>query len=79
MKKTTAGDDAAPSISKTERVIGLMKQPGGTTLEELIGATGWQPHSARAVIAGLRKKGHAIVREKVDGVSRYRISPADGR
>ncbi len=74
MKKTAAGDGAAPSTSKTERVIGLMEQPNGATLEELVGATGWQPHSARAVIAGLRKKGHDIVREKMDGVSRYRIS-----
>ena len=74
MKKTTRGDCAAPSNRKTETVIGLMKQPSGTTLDELVTATGWQPHSARAVIAGLRKKGHNIVREKIDGVSRYRIS-----
>ena len=37
-------------------------------------ATGWQNHTARAVLTGLKKKGHTIERAKEDGVSRYRMT-----
>ena len=37
-------------------------------------STGWQAHSVRGALAGnLRRKGYAIVSEKVDGERRYRI------
>jgi hypothetical protein len=46
---------------------------GGETLDELVEATGWLLHSARAALTALRKKGHAIERTKLDGLSRYAI------
>ncbi|MCF8467661.1 MAG: DUF3489 domain-containing protein [Sneathiella sp.] len=67
--KTTS---AAPT--KLERLVALLRRKGGATLEELCTATGWQPHSVRGAIAGtLKKKGHAITSERIDGVRRYRI------
>ena len=40
----------------------------------LVAATGWQAHSVRGALAGsLKRKGHAIISEKVDGERRYRI------
>jgi hypothetical protein len=36
-------------------------------------ATGWLPHTIRAAITGLRKKGHSIQRIKRDGMTCYRI------
>ena len=59
--------------SKNDQVVELLRRPEGATLEELTSATGWLPHSARAVLTGLRKKGHAIVREKRGEVTCYRI------
>jgi len=67
----------APS-SKVATVIALLGEDGGATLDELVAATGWQPHTARAVLSGFKKKGHTVTREKVDGVSRYRIAAAAG-
>src|SRR5438477_5107172 len=31
--------------SKTEKIVDLLKRPGGVTLKELMKVTGWQPHS----------------------------------
>ncbi|KUO54166.1 MAG: hypothetical protein APF78_01185 [Sphingomonadales bacterium BRH_c3] len=63
--------------SKIEQVTVMLGRKQGATLAELTGATGWQPHSARAVLTGLRKKGHTIVKSKRDDVTCYRIAEAD--
>ena len=37
-------------------------------------ATGWQPHSTRAFLTGLRKKGNNLIKEqRPDGSTAYRI------
>lgn len=59
--------------SKTAAVIALLTRPNGATLPDLIAATDWLPHTTRAALTGLRKKGHSITRDKRDGVTRYRI------
>lgn len=59
---------------KASLVLSLMSQSQGATLDEMVAATGWQPHSARAVLSGFRKKGHAISKAKQDGVTRYTIT-----
>ena len=38
----------------------------------MIAATGWLPHTTRAALTGLRKKGYAIDSDKVDGIRTYR-------
>jgi len=38
--------------SKTERVLDLLKRPGGVTTKELMKMTGWQPHSVRGFLSG---------------------------
>ena len=60
--------------SKIAAITALLRRPEGATLDDLTGATGWQAHTTRAALTGLKKKGHAIEREKVDGTSRYRIT-----
>ena len=57
-------------------VIDLLRLEGGATLAGIVAATGWQAHTARAALTGLRKKGHAIERFSADGVTRYRIIEA---
>ena len=63
--------------SKTTMVLELLRRPEGATLDQLVAATGWLPHSARAALTGLRKKGHEVVGQKLDEERRvYRISAA---
>jgi hypothetical protein len=72
---------AAPSPSparpsKVSAVIALLSRDGGATTGELIDATGWLPHSTRAALTGLRKKGHVIERSSRDDATCYRIVTA---
>ncbi len=59
--------------SKSNHVLDLLRRPGGAPLGKIVAATGWLPHTARAALTGLKRKGHALVSEKSDGVRRYRI------
>jgi hypothetical protein len=76
MAKNTKAPAATPSPSKINEVLALMRREQGASLAELVEATGWLPHSTRAALTGLRKKGHAIVKDSVDGVTRYTIAAA---
>lgn len=49
--------------TKARTVHKLLSRPKGATLAEIIDSTGWLPHSARAFMTGLRRKGHDLVRE----------------
>jgi hypothetical protein len=49
---------AAPARqSKKAAVIALLGRPDGAAISDLIGVTGWQVHSVRAALTGLRKEG----------------------
>lgn len=71
--KETSTPDAKPG-SKTEKVVALLQRPNGATLGEMVAETGWQAHSTRAALTGLKKRGLAISSEKAEGVRRYRVS-----
>jgi len=61
--------------SKLARVIDLLQRSDGATISNLIEATGWLPHTTRAVLTGLRKRGYAVVRERTGGGdSIYRVA-----
>lgn len=61
--------------SKLDRLIQHMSNPSGATIADMMTATGWQVHSVRGAMAGaLKKRGHTITSEKVDGERRYRIA-----
>ena len=57
-----------------EKAIRLMRRQGGASIAEITHATGWQPHSARAVISGLRKEGLTITRTRDGNTSLYSIA-----
>jgi hypothetical protein len=60
--------------SKQARIVDLMKRAKGATLDELVEATDWLPHTTRAALTGLRKRGVAVERVKDEGRgSVYRI------
>lgn len=65
--------------SKAEVVLMLLGRPDGASLDELVAATGWLPHTTRAAMTGLKKKGHQITRTKVEGISRYTVAEAAPR
>ena len=70
-------DPVSPKApSKTALILGMLQREGGTTLEQMVEATGWQPHTTRAAMTGLRKKGHSIVRSKVGSETRYTLAAA---
>ncbi len=69
----------AANPTKSDLVISLLSRPDGATASELLSATGWQLHSLRAFISGLRKRGHAICRSKENGEARYVISNPETR
>ena len=66
-----------PRVNKSQLIIGLMQRAGGATLDELVAATGWLPHTTRAALTGLKKKGHRLTSERADGVRRYRIESSN--
>lgn len=60
--------------SKQALVIEMLSRQQGSTLDRLIEATGWQPHTTRAALTGLRKRGFTIERTRREGDSSvYRI------
>ena len=65
---------ASPPVKLTKRdqLAGLLVRDEGATLDQMIAATGWLPHTTRAALTGLRKVGFAIDSDKVDGVRIYR-------
>ncbi len=56
---------------KVETILTLLRRPDGARLTELEKATGWQPHSVRAALTGLRKRGIEVTRERKDDVTTY--------
>ena len=78
--ETTADDQ--PTIkptrtaTKTQQVIDLLSRDEGATLAEIVEATGWLKHTSSAALTGLRKKGHAITRDKRGDETCYFIRSA---
>ena len=75
--QSSLATDAAPSApatgTKTALMIDLLRRDNGATLDELTGATSWLPHTTRAALTGLRKRGYAIEKRKRGEVSCYHL------
>ena len=57
----------------------MLGQDSGATIDEIIALTGWLPHTARAALTGLRKRGYALVSDRSDRTRStvYRIARRD--
>ena len=61
--------------SKKGAILDLLQRPKGAAIGDLIEATGWQVHSVRAALTGLRKQGKELHRDKdAAGVTHYRLA-----
>jgi hypothetical protein len=61
--------------SKLASMIGLLRRSEGATILTLTEATGWLPHTTRAAITGVRKRGYSVVLDRgAEGASVYRIA-----
>jgi len=76
--KPTAQSPKSEPNTKIQQVIHLLSSVGGATLDEMSALAGWQHHSTRSFMTGLKKKGHVIESDKIDGVRRYRIVSSGG-
>jgi len=70
--KTKQTTKAEKQPSKQQQLVDLLIRDSGATLEEMVAATGWLPHTTRAALTGLKKKGYALSSDKLDGVRTYR-------
>jgi hypothetical protein len=80
---TPSGDQTSPlpstwrprAGSKQALLISLLMSGEGASLAKIVAATNWLPHTVRAALTGLRKRGYAIERRQDSGekVSTYRI------
>ncbi len=76
-QRTRAAKAGGPRAgTKQATIIDLLRRPGGATIDDLVKATGWQPHSVRGAISGTLKKklGLTVTSEPIEKRGRvYRI------
>lgn len=61
--------------TKLDTILKKIRNKNGASLAALEKVTGWKPHSVRAAITGLRKKGHVVTRSQDGkGVTIYRVA-----
>ena len=63
----------AKTSSRSTELRKRLRRKSGATIGELQEAFGWQPHSVRAAISGLRKAGDTVERFEAPRGSAYRI------
>ena len=61
--------------TKAAMVTRILLRDKGATVPEMSKATGWQPHSCRAFLTGLRKKFTVQKEQRGDGKLAYRLQP----
>ncbi len=66
----------AKATTKAAMVTRILSRDKGATVLEMSKATGWQPHSCRAFLTGLRKKSIIVKEQRGDGKLAYRIQSA---
>lgn len=76
---TTQAHSRKPKFkTKSAAVREMLARPKGASVAEMMATTGWQNHSVRAFLTGLRKKGENLVREeRPSGETVYRIESQD--
>ena len=55
-----------PKQTKIAKVQAMLRRPSGASIDALSKAKGWQAHSVRAALTGLRTSGLDIQRQEAD-------------
>ncbi len=64
-KSATRSSSAKPAgKSKKDQLIALLSKPNGARISVLVERLGWQAHTVRAALSGLRKQGLEIATSK---------------
>lgn len=74
---TTPECTAPRPHTKAERLLDLLRTGSGASLEDMTQATGWQAHTVRAAMTGLRKRGYAITRHLEGNTSVWSVAATD--
>lgn len=77
LKAPPAPSTPAAALTKTELVLKLLRSAKGASIQVMMEATGWQPHSVRGFLSATVKKklGLTLTNETgKDGVRRYKIA-----
>lgn len=75
-KRTASTSGVKPREAKKAQLIRLLSAKAGADAIAISSKLGWQPHTTRAAITGLKKAGYEITTEKPDPdkPTRYRIA-----
>ena len=74
MNTATRTNELTKKSAEIDLVLGMLRRVEGATLDQMVEATGWLPHTTRAALTGLKKKGHVVASKKLDGVRTYSIA-----
>ena len=74
MKLQASVSEPAPpaKTSKRDQLASMLLRDEGATIEQMVAALGWLPHTVRAALTGLKRLGYAIDSDKIDGLRTYR-------
>lgn len=75
-RRTVPKTIGKPKETKKAQLIRLLSTKDGADIAAISAKFGWQPHTTRAAIAGLKKGGYDVTSEKPDPdkPTRYRIA-----
>lgn len=73
--KTVTKARAGRRTTKKDQLIKLLGTKSGADIKTLSEKLGWQQHTTRAAMSGLRKAGYEVTGEKLakSGMSKFRI------
>ena len=77
-KTRKAAPTPANKTTKQDQVLTLLRRQNGASIEEIVAATDWQPHSVGGFLSGAVKKrlGIDVISERgEDGIRRYHVAP----
>lgn len=73
--KTSAEIKHPNKGTRSAQLVAMLERKQGATLADIVEATTWKPHTARAALTGIKKRGYHIASEKPEGGTRtYHIA-----
>ena len=73
---TASTNAVSPRQTKAALLRAMLAAPGGASLARIMAETGWQAHTVRAALSGLRKAGAQLRRHRAGDGTIYAIGVA---